>query len=293
MQVTDKFVAFVDIIGFSSLVEAAERDSSGDLSRPKELIDSLLVVSQFAKMRERGTKICPTSRRVANDLDHRFSQVSDCIIISSEISPAGAIAIVEDCFQIAFDIMEKGALCRGFLTRGNIYHAEDSFIGTGYMTALKNEPQVKFLSSDGIEKGTPFIQVDTPVVDYIGNEGDACVRKMFDRMCRSDGTYTAIYPFGPLARIPSALVRPGFDPSQWRLSVVRSLGLRKKTLAKFMEAEQSAPDERARRKNAHYRNGIREAIDALNKKLQLLDEMIATGKIRTELSYEWPCHRSI
>jgi hypothetical protein len=205
--------------------------------------------------------------------------VSDCIVISSEISPAGVITILEDCFQIAFDIMEKGALCRGFLTRGNICHTEDNFIGTGYMNALKNEPHVKFLSVDGIEKGTPFIQVDTPVVDYVGGESDVCVRKMFGRMCRSDGTYTAIYPFGPLAKIPSTFVQPGFDPSQWRVSVERSLRLRRNTLARFEEAERAAPDERARRKNSHYRKGLEEVIDRLNGKLQALDEMVATGKI--------------
>jgi hypothetical protein len=279
MHAKDKFIAFVDILGFSALIEAAEQDDYGNFSRPLELIEALWSAADANRRRERVSGICPSSRHVACDLDYQLTQISDCIVISAEVSPAGIINLVQGCFWITLSILKNGAQCRGFITRGNVYHRDGNFMGTGYMRACKNESSVSFMRANDAEQGTPFIQVDDVVSEYVRNETDECVRKMFGRMTRSDGTYVAIYPFDQLGKVPSALVRQDFNPNYWKEALQRSLRLRQTNLATFEEAERKAVDEGVKQKIRHYKRGLEEVIQRLRDKEAALDEMIATGKI--------------
>ena len=277
MHTKDKFIAFVDILGFSDLVEAAER-GDGNLSRPLELINTLCSAADSQKLRDQGCKICPSSRHIAPDLDFQVTQISDCVVISAESSPAGVINLVNECFGIALSILEKGAQCRGSIIRGNICHRDGNFIGTGFMRAYNNEKNVSFRRGSE-EKATPFIQVDDVVSEYITNETDACVRKMFNRMTRSDETYTAIYPFDRLGKVPSAFVGQDFNPHYWKEPLQISLGHRQANLAAFEEAERKATDEGVKNKIRHYKRGLEEVINSLRDKDAKLDNMIATGRI--------------
>jgi hypothetical protein len=51
LRAKDKFIAFVDILGFTALVEAAEQDGGGDFSRPIELAQALGSVADANKFR--------------------------------------------------------------------------------------------------------------------------------------------------------------------------------------------------------------------------------------------------
>ncbi len=149
MHTKDKFIAFIDILGFSAMVEAAEQD--GNCSRLIELIETLKTVDQLQKERGIGLILCPQSRSIAFDLDFQLTQISDCVVISAEVSPAGIMALINHCFTIALAFVLKGALCRGFITRGNIYHRDGQCIGTGYMRAYRNESKVCFMRGDELE----------------------------------------------------------------------------------------------------------------------------------------------
>lgn len=216
----DKFIAFVDILGFSSLVEAEEQKGN-DLSRLLELTETL-----GSPVRTGAPIACPNSRRASPDVDFKTTQISDCVVVSTEISPAGIVSLVQHCFVITLALLSKSSLCRGYITRGNIVHNDHQFIGTGYMHALKSQKTVAFMRTNIEETGTPFVQIDNRVTEYVKNESDDCVRKVFDRMVRSDGSYTAIYPFEALSKIPSALVTPDFNPDVQKLHVQRSIGFR-------------------------------------------------------------------
>lgn len=102
---------------------------------------------------------------------------------------------------------------------------------------------------------------------------------MFARMVRSDGTYTAIYPFGVMSKTPTSIVGPDFNPRFWKENLQKSLGYRRQDLATFEEAERGAPDENAKRKVGHYKRGLEEVIQRLLAREAALDQMIATGVI--------------
>jgi hypothetical protein len=279
MHFQDKFIAFVDILGFSDLVESAEREGGGDFSRAIELTQVLADAADANKFFKDGPKTCPGSRFVEHNLNFQVTQISDCAVISAEASPAGIINLAVHCFGIALGILHKGALCRGLITRGNIYHKPDQFFGTGYMRAYRGEEHVAFLRADSGEKGTPFIQIDDTVIRYVRDETDDCVRKMFGRITRTDGTYSAIYPFDRLARVPSSVVARDFDPQKWKLAIQTSIGFRKANLSAFEAAELSATDETVKLKIKHYRRGLEEVIALLRARETQLDMMIRTGKI--------------
>lgn len=277
MSVRDKFIAFVDILGFSALVERAE--AAGDLSRPIELAQTLGKAHASTGFAVTGSTTCPHSAHIEKSLDFQITQISDCVVVSAEVSPAGVINLVNHCFALAGEMLNKGAQCRGMITRGNIYHQKEQFIGTGYQAAYKAEAGVAFLRADEAERGTPFIQIDPSVTSYVQEQTDGCVRKMFERLTLSDGTFTAIYPFKALTKIPSALVRPDFNPSDMKQAVQRSLRFRHENLAEIRAEEKKAPDQRAKTKIQYYIRALEEIIASLHAKEAELDEMLATGRL--------------
>ena len=277
MQSKEKFIAFLDILGFSALVEQAE--ASGDLSRPIELAQLLGDGQGASEMVVIGPKTCPQSAYIEKGLDFQITQISDCAVISAEVSPAGLINLVHHCFGLSVKLLSKHAQCRGMITRGNIYHQKGQFIGTGYQAAYRAEAGVAFLRADEAERGTPFIQIDPSVISYVQEQTDDCVRKMFERLTLSDGTFTAIYPFKALAKIPSALVHPGFNPLEMKQAVQRSLRFRRENLDELLTEEERAPDDRAKVKIRHYIQGLEDVIARLRAKEAELDEMLATRRL--------------
>jgi hypothetical protein len=278
VKVSEKFIAFVDIVGFTSMVEAAEA-SGGDLTRALELTNALGSATDAEKVRINGHSVCPKAPYIEKGVRFEVTQVSDCMVASAEVSPAGLITVVHHCHTAAARVVSKGGLCRGVITMGNIVHAAGQFAGTGYMEAFHAEKSVAFKKADLSEAGTPFIQFDPSVVRYANEQADGCVRLMLGRMTASDGSYTAVDPFPSFANAPAALINLDFDPVKWKASVDRSLGYRETTLAGYDAAEMAAPGEKERAKIRHYKRGLEEAIARLRVKAARLDDMIATGRI--------------
>ncbi len=103
-------------------------------------------------------------------------------------------------------------MCRGYITRGKIYHEGTEVIGSGYQEAQTKESGVSAFKRDANELGTPFVEVDRTVTEYVRDHGDGCVKEMFSRQIQSDGVVTAIFPFKRLAH--RFLVRPDLDPAK-------------------------------------------------------------------------------
>jgi hypothetical protein len=275
MRTQDKFVAFVDILGFSNMVAAAE-DAGGDVSR----LLQLAAVLRGSNPNGFVPATCPYSARLSNDLDFQATQISDCVVISVEVSPAGIVNLANHLFGISLGLLlNENALCRGSVTRGQIHHEPNQFIGTGYERAYRAESKVVFKQTHANEVGTPFIQFDQGVVDYVTNETDECVRKMFGRATHTDGTYTAIYPFKAMSNVPSTVVGRDFSPQKFIESVRRSVGYREANLQALELAEANAPTEREQAKVRHYMRGIEEVIAALRAKEAFVQKIIDTGII--------------
>jgi hypothetical protein len=104
-------------------------------------------------------------------------------------------------------LLESGIMCRGYITRGRIFHTETQVIGTGYQKAFENEGKVAAFKREADERGTPFVEVDRAVSAYVSECGDGCVKEMFSRSVRQDGELTALFPF---KRLSHSFVVAGF-----------------------------------------------------------------------------------
>jgi hypothetical protein len=195
----DKFIGFIDVLGFKSMVEAAEKGSGMTLE------DLVLILKEMGPPEGRknylkqGPTTCPQSSYISLDLDFQLTQISDSLIVSSEISSAGVINLLNHCWVAVLNLLIKGVMCRGYITRGKIHHTGSHVIGSGYQKAYSKEKEVAAFKRVADERGTPFVEVDPVISDYVSNSDDACVKKMFARMVKSDGETIALFPFQMLA----------------------------------------------------------------------------------------------
>jgi len=220
MEFRDKFIGFVDVLGFKKMVEAAETGTGMALKELLEVLEHLGKIEDKEKFSKYGPITCPQSRCLQGDLDFKLKQISDCVIVSSEVTPAGVINLVNHCWGAVIMLLTKGIMCRGYITRGLIYHTEDQIIGSGYQKAYGKESEVTAFKRSADERGTPFVEVDQSVCDYVANYTDPCVKEMFSRYVKSDGEVTALFPFQQLSHsfAIGGLGSPLFDPEKEKQS---------------------------------------------------------------------------
>lgn len=272
MQLTNKFIAYVDILGFSSAVERIDNGGSLSLEALAEAARLLGGDDDINAIRTHGPRICPSARRVHHDLDFQLSQVSDCVVISTEVSPSGAIAIIEHCWRAVFGLLRKGLMCRGHVRQGKIYHRDGVLIGPGYQEAANREKAVTAFKRDADDRGTPFVELDASVRDYVASCGDQCVVTMYKRMVKEDEEVAAIFPFnrfGKLAGFGIEAQFQDFDRDRARASVERA---RQRLLNLRMELRRHVDpaNTSAVRKVEHYELALEDELRAFDD----LDEMI-------------------
>lgn len=272
MEFKDKFVGFVDILGFKQMVEAAEIGTGMSLKDLLETLKHLGNPEDQEHIRKYGPTTCPQSKYIQRDLDFRLTQISDCVIVSSEVSPAGVINLVSHCWGAVIELLTKGIMCRGYITRGAVYHTDDQIIGSGYQKAYGKEAQVTAFKRSADERGTPFVEVDPMVCEYVSNCTDKCVNEMFLRYVKTDGEVIALFPFQCLSHsfIIGGFGFPAFDPEKEKLS---NQNMRKaiENLKESVILLVDKTNEKAVSKAEHYLA----ALDAQLEVCSRTDEMIA------------------
>ena len=272
IEFKDKFIGFVDILGFKGLVEAAEEGIGISLVELLEMAQELGKPEDRLEYENYGPITCPESRKVQRHLDFRLTQISDCVVLSTEVSPAGAINLVKHCWGAVIKLLTKGIMCRGYITRGSLYHTDTQIIGTGYQEAYRKESLVTAFKREADERGTPFVEVDPVVCDYVRDHGDKCVKEMFSRFIKEDGTVTALFPFQRLQHsfIIGDWLGHKFDPEEERQSNknLRSMIENMKERVKAL-VDSSKSD--AVSKAEHYIAALDDQLDVCKKTDEMID----------------------
>jgi hypothetical protein len=203
----DKFIAFIDVLGFKGMVASSEAGTGMPLAGLLELLKKLGDGSERARFDKYGPTCCPMAPRVDKNMNFRVTQISDCAIVSSEVSPAGAINLVSHCWGSVIELMAQGIMCRGYIKRGRIYHTDSQVIGTGYQEAYAAESKVSAFKHEADDRGTPYVEVDSEVSAYIESQPDACVKEMFKRMVKRDEETVVLFPF---QRLQHSFIVAGF-----------------------------------------------------------------------------------
>lgn len=272
-EFADKFIAFVDILGFKQMVISAENGTGSTLAEIEELLSALQNQQAVDFFRTHGAQTCPESVQISKDMSFQATQISDCVIASAEVSPAGVINLVSFCWQVAFSLLRRGVLVRGYLTRGSIFHEGNRFIGSGYQSAFARESDVSFFKGEADERGTPFIEIDASVVNYVQSEGDSCTHTMFDRLAKNDGDVWAIFPFQKLQHsfMIGGYGAPPFDPTEERRrnDVVRS----NMKLLRSRVSDTKPSSESAARKIRHYVRALDDQLAVCDRTDQAIDSL--------------------
>ena len=216
----DKFIAFFDVLGWKSLVRKTEQNNNWSL---KEVIDVLdMIEGEMLSRKELlldGSKVCPSAPSIKQDIDFCFTMFSDNVVISTEISPTGLVNLIDCCRAIYFRlIMRKGLMCRGYVSRGRIHHSEDYCVGSGLSDVVDGEKKVSIFRIAAGERGTPFIEIDRSVIQFIDEEiSDPCVIGVLKDIVKREEDVAAIFPFKGLD--PGKFGSFSLDPAKARRDV--------------------------------------------------------------------------
>lgn len=269
----DKFIAFVDVLGFKNLVSESEHGTGMSLSELLELLQKLGTGKERARFEQYGPTCCPLAQRIEKNLDFRVTQLSDCVIVSSEVSPAGAINLISHCWGAVIELMTRGIMCRGYIKRGRIFHTDTQVIGSGYQEAYMAESRVNAFKREADERGTPYVEVDAEVTSYIEGQHDACVKEMFRRMVKGDGNSVVLFPF---KRLQHSFIISGFghefDPDKELKSndnLRRNLLLYKEKVRAFVDPGNKS----AMAKANHYLEALEAQLQACDKTDELIRKL--------------------
>jgi hypothetical protein len=128
-------VAFLDILGFKSIVEDAETQSSA-FSKLTSLIE---VVESHMRW---DNKLL--SAEVPIDVQPKYLFISDTIIISAPLNIDGydgLVTVTLKAIAIAHKLLEMGLLVRGGISVGNVWNQPTNIFGTGYIAAYLAEQE--------------------------------------------------------------------------------------------------------------------------------------------------------
>jgi hypothetical protein len=120
---SEKYVLFLDILGFSEKVIQADSDleARGEVKKVLEIIKDTLCDN-------------PNS-------GHIFTYFSDCIVVSSNRSLEGLREITTSIRWLTFNLLNRGYFVRGGLTVGLIYHDKEFVFGLPLIAAHKLESE--------------------------------------------------------------------------------------------------------------------------------------------------------
>ncbi len=180
MEFEEKYIAFIDIMGFKELVvEAEERNDAS------QAITSIRTLSNIPQqhIQKDGQTTLPSLPRIKDDLSFQITQISDCVIISSEKSPSGLANVLDACRIILGRQTRKNhRLVRGYLTKGKVIHTSDLLLGSGYHKALEGEKNAHGIIDGQIFEGAPVIEVDRAIGEDVKGYNEQLLTRIFDRI---------------------------------------------------------------------------------------------------------------
>lgn len=136
IEFEERAVAFIDVLGFSSLVVSAASNPKA-LAELQTLINTL---SSAVPYLDQGV-----SKTVPAHLIPEHTYISDSIILSAPLADAamknynGLSIVVMRCIQLTHHFLKRGYLLRGGISTGKVWHNESNIVGPAYQEAYELE----------------------------------------------------------------------------------------------------------------------------------------------------------
>lgn len=170
MEFEDRAVAFIDVLGFKTLVnEAVESEPAR-----QKLAELVTLLESVIPSLDAGIE-----STVPRHLIPRHQYISDCIILSAPLTDSeqgrynGVSIVIMRAIQLSHFFMNEGYLIRGGISSGKLWHTENNIIGPAYQEAY-------LLEANGKE---PRVQIHPNALKYW--DGGS-------RMCLQDGNISFV-----------------------------------------------------------------------------------------------------
>ena len=138
---TQRAVAYIDVLGFKSLVESAvlQNDSLSQLNGLVDLLNSAV-----------PTFDARVNDNIPRHLVPKHNYISDSIILSAPVNDPrypgydGLEITIMRCIQLTHLFLRAGYLLRGGIEVGLVWHDDRNIVGPGYQSAYLLEQSARF-----------------------------------------------------------------------------------------------------------------------------------------------------
>jgi hypothetical protein len=123
-----RYCAFVDILGFSELIDKLDRNETSP-----DVLQSLL------------TKVHNPPETNAGSMekaDFRAQSISDAVALSGAVNLVGLAAIMHTINRLAVDLLAQGFFIRGAIVKDRLHHDEKMVFGRGLVRAYQFETNI-------------------------------------------------------------------------------------------------------------------------------------------------------
>lgn len=119
----NRYVLFLDILGFKKLVQDTENDDTN--TKIKKLHNTLSIIQTFAK---------------SKPMQRTATQFSDSIVISFiQENDSELIYLLDEIIDLLMELVSNGIICRGAIAYGKFFHDNKILFGPALVDAYETE----------------------------------------------------------------------------------------------------------------------------------------------------------
>lgn len=176
LELRSYIVAFIDLLGFSSMVSHDCEKPNGE----QKYIESLCNCHM------------ETKKLRADHPDLQLVQFSDSVVFALPYSVDNYISIIGMISDYQYSLLNKEILCRGGVSYGKHFFAEDFLFSNGLIEAYRLESQVAkspriVVSKDLLELVDPVISDQDVTLPLLFEQDGLC---FIDYLCGKEALYT-------------------------------------------------------------------------------------------------------
>jgi hypothetical protein len=121
----ERYVAFVDILGFAEIVRKTEHDMTD--KRYDALVKTLTEIGSYNE---------PT---INESDDFQFQSFSDSVIMSTASKTTGLLHLLHSISNLSIRLLSTGLLMRGAIAKGKLLHDQFVMFGPAFLVAYNTE----------------------------------------------------------------------------------------------------------------------------------------------------------
>jgi len=125
----DRYVAFVDILGFTEIVRKTEHDTTD--RRYDALVKTLTEIGSFDE------------ETINESDDFKFQSFSDSVIMSTATTQNGLLHLLHLISNLSIHLLSNGGLLmRGAIAKGKLHHDQSVMFGPAFLAAYYTESHI-------------------------------------------------------------------------------------------------------------------------------------------------------